>query len=158
MTDTKFVMVDEAVRTTADRINKETRRSRREFNGTTRHLTLDPRIVEELSQEGHLCFVNDDRRGHLTYLEDIGYRFVTNREAYGEREGLKPDNRVVVRYGTADDKGTPQDIYLMLQPWKFYNEDQEVLAAATSEIDHQIEEGGKEVQRGYGRTVQYERK
>ena len=155
-TKPKFEVVEEATRTTADRIRKEGRRSRREFNGTTMHLALDPRVVEELSQEGHLCFVNDDLKGSLTNLEDIGYRFVTNGEAYGDRQDLNKNDRVKIRYGTADKKGTPQDIYLMLQPWEFYNEDQKAMEEANNMVDKQIQDGGKEVDGNYGRAVKYE--
>ncbi len=145
----------EAVRTSADRISKETRRSRREINGTVRHLALDERIVAELSQEGHLCFVNDDCKGHLKHLEDIGYKYVTNGEAYGLREGLESSDRVKIRFGTADKDGTPQDIYLMLQPWEFYNEDMQEIDKMNSAMDSNIRDGGKDVDKHYGRKIEY---
>jgi len=158
---TKFTVEDEvtevaAVRTTADRISTEGRRCRREFNGTTQHLGLDPRVVAELSQEGHLCWCNDDQKGNLQYLESIGYRFITNREAYGERDNMSPDDRAKVRYGTCDDKGTAQDIYLMSQPWDFYNEDQEAMANQQAGMDKTIMAGGKEIDKHYGRKIEYQ--
>ena len=153
---TKFVITEEATRSSADRISKETRRSRREFNGTTRHLALDARVVEDLAKEGHLCFINDDLKGSLQYYQDIGYRFVTNGEAYGDRDELSAADRVKIRYGTADEKGTPQDIYLMLQPWEFYNEDLKQINEANREVDRQIVDSGNDVSGGYGRSVTYE--
>lgn len=157
MTNKIEVLDDErgAVRTTADRISREGRRARREFNGTNRHLALDPRVIEDLSKSGHLCWCNDDGKGHLANLESIGYRFVTIAEAYGEREGLDPNDRVKVRYGTCDEKGSPQDIYLMLQPWEFYNEDMEQLAEASNMVDDNIRQEGKDIERGYGHSVKY---
>lgn len=144
-----------AVRSSADRLTREARRARRTFNGTEQHFALDPRIAEELDREGHTCWVNDDLKGHLAYLERVGYRFVTNREAYGEREGLSPEARACVRYGTADDKGTPQDVYLMLQPWEFYREDQEAINEMNDSRDQQIRVGEADVQKGYGRQLEY---
>jgi len=145
----------QAVRTSAERISTEARRQRRDINGTTKHLHLDPRIVEELKKEGHLCWVNDDLKGHLHYLEEIGYRYVTNREAYGDRKDLDPEGKVVVRYGTADDKNNPQDIYLMVQPWMFYEEDMASLDASNNKLDRLIETGENDVTKSTGRTIEY---
>ncbi len=149
-----FVVEDEAVRTSADRISTEGRRMRREFNGTTQHFQLDPRVLEELGQRGHLCWCNDDLKGHLLYLEQIGYTYVTNREAYGDRTDMEPDARATVRYGVADDKNAPQDIYLMIQPWKYYNEDMEQQNKLNSAVDKKIVSEGKDVEKGYDHKVQ----
>jgi hypothetical protein len=153
MKATNFVVEDEAVRSSADRISNETRRMRREFNGTTQHFQLDPRVVVELSQRGHLCWCNDDLKGHLRYLEQIGYTYVTNREAYGDRTDMEPEARATVRYGVADDKNTPQDTYLMIQPWEFYEEDMKQLDLQNSAVDKKIVSEGKEVEKSYDHRV-----
>lgn len=146
------------IRTSAERIAGETRRSRREFNGTVLHLQLDTRVVEELSQKGHLCWVNDDLKGSMRMYEQIGYRYITNREAYGAREDLEPEDRVCVRFGTADKDNHPQDIYLMIQPWAFYEEDQAEIQKANDKIDKQIVEGDNiSPVKGEQRKVKYER-
>lgn len=152
----KFEVQEDAVRTTADRISKRQRRMRKEFNGMSRHLNLDPEIVKELKKEGHLVWANDDLKGHLLYLEDIGYRYVTNREAYGERSDKNPDDKAMVRYGVADEKNTPQDIYLMVQPWEFYYEDQAAAELQNDLMDRKIETGeDEELKLSTGRKVQY---
>jgi len=153
----KFDLVEDAVRTSADRISTESRRSRREFNGTVQHFALDPRVIEELNTKGHPAFVNDDGKGRLRRMEDIGYRYVTNREAYGDRKDLNPEDKVVIRYGTRDYEGTPQDIYLMIQPWEFWKEDQKAFDKANSKVDQLIQETGKEVERSIGHKVTVER-
>jgi hypothetical protein len=156
MKATTFIMDDkEAVRTSADRVAKEGRRMRREFNGTTQHLVIDPRIVEDLQKEGHLAWINDDLKGHIEYMRDIGYRHITNSEAYGERTDLEPDAKVKVRFGTANEKGDAQDIYLMLQPWDFYNEDQKAMDEQNGKLDQLISNGENDVDKSTGRTVQY---
>jgi len=159
MSDIKFAVEEEkapAVRTAADRISTQRRRSRREINGTIKHLGLDPAIVAELSQQGHLAWLNaDDPHKPLSMYEDLGYRYVTNSEAYGERDGLNPDARAVVRYGTCDKDNNPQDIYLMLQPWQFHDEDQAVLNEANGKLDKLVKNAGKDQSGGYGLEVKY---
>lgn len=158
----KFELKEEqipvAVRTEADRISTETRRSRRDFGGGTRHFVLDQRVIDELSQRGHLCWINDDGKGHLQEMEDVGYQYVLNREAYGNREELPAEDRVKIRHGTRDDKGNPQDTYLMVQSWKFYNEDQEALNEETKKVDQQIMKQGDEVGNQYGKKIEYSHK
>lgn len=156
----KFELADapEVTRTTAERMGKEGRRARREFNGTTKHFYLDPRVVKELSQEGHLAWLNDDLRGGLLRAEDLGYRYVLNREAYGDRKDLDPDAKAMVRYGTADKEGRPQDIYLMLQPWVYYNEDVQIREDANKAVDEHIMRGADDdVQQSYGKRINYEK-
>jgi len=156
----KFALEDapKATRTTAERISKESRRARREFNGTTKHFYLDPRVVEELSKEGHMAWLNDDLKGGLLRAEDLGYRYITNREAYGERNDLDPEAKAKVRYGTADKEGTPQDIYLMLQPWEFYNEDVQIREDANKAVDEQIQRGADDdVSTSYGKRIAYDK-
>jgi len=148
----------EVVRTVADRIATEGRRARREINGTIKHLALDQRIIDELGQKGHLYWANDnDTKLPLSMLEDLGYRYVTNREAFGEAATNDPDGKVKVRYGVADTKGTPQDIYLMSQPWEFYNEDRKQIEQANNMLDKKIHEEGKTGEIGYGHSIKYNR-
>ena len=148
-----FSLAEPAVRGAADRIAGQSRRARREINGTVRHLHIDAAIQAELEQQGHLYWANDDLRGGITELENIGYRHVLNQEAFGDREGLDLGGKVKVRYGTADNAGTPQDIYLMIQPWEFYKEDMEALEAANAQVDANITRGDGDVSRGFGRNV-----
>lgn len=150
----KYEVVDEQdnTRNAAERL---TRRAKRSINGGTQHFYLDPQVVEDLSKEGHLAWLNDDLKGSLLKAQDLGYRFVTNREAYGPREDLKPEDRAHVRHGIADKQGNPQDIYLMLQPWPFYKEDKQILEDHVEAYDKLVRGVDPAVERSYGRRTDY---
>ena len=146
----------EATRNEADRVRTEGRRATMSINGGTKKLELNPRIREVLDKEGYLYW-GRDIPGELENLEDLGYRYVTNREAYGDARHGELDDRVKVFGGIKDKQGNPMYQYLMLQPWDWREEDLKVIRDHNDNLDKRITREGADIKHGYGFKVKYGR-
>lgn len=143
-----------ATRGEADRVRSEGRRSTMSINGGNKKLTLDPRIVEVLNKDGYLYW-GRDLPGELEGLEDLGYKYVTNREAYGDSRHGELEERVKVYGGIKDKEGNPMYQYLMIQAWEYRNEDLKIIADYNDQKDKAITSEGSNIKHGYGFKVKY---